>query len=165
MQAYHNVEKIDHSLELEEKLSHQIKGWKAQKICGILMMVVVLLTALGLFGNGILSKKEETKAGVNVRYERFLRYEREMTVSWRISGQNEVRVSVPQHYLDLFKIEKVTPDAYEAAVANGQLTYTFKVKGEEAAIRFYLNPQKTGGAEGAWTVNGQAFQLSHFIYP
>ncbi|MBK1438432.1 hypothetical protein JHJ32_00405 [Parapedobacter sp. ISTM3] len=166
MQKIHQVEKIEHTLELDEKLSHQQKGWNVQRVCGILILIVVVLTALGLFGNGLLSKRQLANGGTALRYDRFLRYEKETTITWQLSGRDEIEILIPMRYLDAFKIEKITPEGYESRIVNGNVSYTFTVAGAgETAIYFYLNPQKAGSVADTWRVNDQAFEITHFIYP
>jgi len=161
-----NVERIKHSLELEEKLDHQLKGWRVQKMCRVGIGIIILLTALGLFGNGLLSSKKIKKNGISLQYEKFLRYEKEMDISWTVTGQEEIQFLIPMQYLDRFKIEKVVPEGYETALTDGYVSYTFKVtKAGETFVHFFLNPKKTGNIAGEWLINKQDFQLKHFIYP
>lgn len=68
---FRHVEKITHSLDLEEKLDHQIKGWRIQKACGILMLVIIVFTTLGLFGSGVLSSRTQKKEDTAVHFEKF----------------------------------------------------------------------------------------------
>jgi len=161
-----DVEKIKHSLELDEKLSHQVKDWNAQKIGGMVIILIVVLTALGLFGNGLLSTKKVVQGGAKLQYERFLRYEKEADIRWQLTGGEETTFRIPIHYLDYFKIENVVPEGYETNLSGGYLTYTFKAdRPAETIVHFYLTPQKTGNIGGAWTVNDQDFRITHFIYP
>ncbi|WP_353130135.1 hypothetical protein [Parapedobacter pyrenivorans] len=161
-----DVEKIKHSLELDEKLSHQVKGWNAQKIGGMVIVLIIVLTALGLFGNGLLSSKKVVQHGANLQYERFLRYEKEADIRWWVSGGRETTFRIPVQYLDYFKIENVVPEGYETHISGGYLTYTFSTDQPAATIvHFYLMPQKIGNITGAWKVNDRDFRITHFIYP
>ncbi|MFC7525341.1 hypothetical protein ACFQRK_15375 [Parapedobacter sp. GCM10030251] len=160
------IERIKHSLELDEKLDHQQKGWMVQKICSIGIGIIVVLTALGLFGDGWLSSKKIVINGTSLHYEKFLRYEKEMNIGWAITDQKEVQFLIPMRYLDHFKIEKVVPESYETAITEGYVSYTFKANpAAQTLVRFYLNPQKTGSVRGEWLVNKQSFKFMHFIYP
>src|SRR5690606_9369853 len=116
------VERIKHSLELEEKLDHQLKGWRVQKICHIGIGMIILLTAFGLFGNGLLSTKRIEKNGISLRYEKFLRHEKEMDIRWTVTGQEEIQFLIPMNYLDRFKIEKVLPEGYETSLTDGYVS-------------------------------------------
>ncbi|WP_090608250.1 hypothetical protein [Parapedobacter koreensis] len=166
MRTFHRIEKIEHTLELDEKLSHQLKGWNVQRACSVLILTVIVLTTLGLFGNGWLSRKQLASGGATLQYEKFLRYEKEMTVTWRVSGKDEIELLIPMDYLDAFKIEKIIPESHETHLADRNVVYTFKVEnGGEATIYFYLNPQKTGTVVETWQINGQDFKIAHFIYP
>jgi len=166
MQANSHVEVIKHSLELDEKLSHQIKGWKAQKICGVIILIIIGLTALGLFGGGPLSWRKIEKTGTTLQYEAFTRVEKEMDVSLRLSGNDALEVTIPMRYLDHFKLEKIVPDAYESRISGGNVQYSFKGTPEgEMVVHFFLYPKKAGNIKGVWQVNQQNFQLTHFIYP
>lgn len=160
------VEKIKHSLELDEELSHQVTGWRAQKIGGLVIILIAVLTALGLFGNGLLSTKEVALGDATLQYERFLRYEKEADFRWQVTGGEETTFRIPIRYLDYFKIENVVPEGYETSISDGYLNYTFKTDASARTIvHFYLMPQKTGNIAGAWQVNDQVFRITHFIYP
>lgn len=87
-------------------------------------------------------------------------------MSWHVRGQEEVRLSIPQHYLTCFKMEKIIPEAYETAITDGSVNYTFRLdRPGDVTILFYLNPQKTGSISDVWRVNDVDFKLTHFIYP
>ncbi|WP_379026165.1 hypothetical protein [Parapedobacter deserti] len=151
---------------MEERLDHQVKSWQVQRFCGALIMLIIAFTTLGLFGSGVLSSQKQEKQGITVHYEKFLRYEKEMSVSWHVRNQRAVQVSVPQHYLASFKIEKIFPEAYETHIADGAIRYLFRLDGRgDLAIRFYFSPQKVGNITDTWQVNDADFRLAHFIYP
>lgn len=161
-----DIEKIRHSLQLDEKLRHQVNGWKAQKIGFAAIAIIIVLTALGLFGNGQLSSTTIEQRSITLEYDRFLRYEKELNIYWRLSGDKETTFQIPIQYLDYFKIENVVPDGYETNISDGYVNYTFIAdQPAEIIVHFYLNPQKTGSISGAWIVNDQSFQITHFIYP
>ncbi|MGK6352629.1 hypothetical protein [Parapedobacter sp. DT-150] len=166
MQTQDRVEKIKHSLELDEQLNHQIKGWKVQRVCGALIIIVIILTVLGLFGNGPLSLVKAVRKGTALQYQRFLRYENETDIQWRVSGQDTIRLLIPMRYLDYFKVEKIVPDGYESSISNGNVSYTFHTdRTAENIIHVYLIPQQAGNISGTWQINEQDFKVTHFIYP
>ncbi|WP_353184361.1 hypothetical protein [Parapedobacter lycopersici] len=166
MQADRQIEIITHTLELDENLTQQAKGWKVQKICGILIAAVIVLTASGLFGSGPLSWRKIEKAGVILQYETFGRVEKEADIRLQVDGGKALAITIPMRYLDHFKVEKIVPDAYESRIAKGYVTYTFRgaIEGKNI-IHFFLYPKKAGNIKGIWQVNQQHIQLTHFIYP
>lgn len=160
------IEKVRHSLELEEKLSSQLNDWKAQKIGALAIMAVIVLTALGLFGNGLLSAKKVDRAGIALQYEGFLRRTKEMDIQWRITNGQQPVIRIPMDYLAQFKIEKIVPEGYQTQLADAYVTYTFDADQPVGTIiHFYLTPQQAGAVAGVWAVGSQRFQIKHFIYP
>ncbi|WP_134092040.1 hypothetical protein [Olivibacter sp. XZL3] len=166
MQADNTVEKVDHSLTLEEDLKLHIRGWKTQKIGAVLILILMILAALGLFGEGLLSARKIVKEGVSVEYEYFLRYQKEMDIAFRLSDQGDIRVAVPLQYLDRFKVARIVPEPNESVISGDYVIYTFRAeKKGKKLCRFYLQAQKPGSVKGSWKVNQQHFEMSHFIYP
>jgi len=160
------IEKVKHSLELDEKLDSQLNDWKAQKIGALAIMMVIVLTALGLFGNGLLSAKKVEKADITLEYERFLRHTNEMDIQWRLTQERRPVFRIPIDYLSQFKIEKIVPEGYKTQLAGAYVTYTFDADQPAGAIiHFYLTPQQTGSVAGVWAVDSEHFQIKHFIYP
>ncbi|HWK99433.1 MAG TPA: hypothetical protein VNQ55_05780 [Parapedobacter sp.] len=160
------IEKVKHSLELDEKLSSQLNDWKAQKIGALAIMVVIVLTALGLFGNGLLSAKKVERSGITLQYEKFLRQQKEMDMYWKLSSGQQPVFRIPIGYLANFKIGKIVPDGYETHLSDGYVTYTFNADQlTDAIVHFYLIPQQTGPINAVWIADTTRFQIKHFIYP
>ena len=72
------TKKID-DLQIDEDMEFQRRSWIVQRIGWAIFALVILLAALGLFGDGILS---DTKAGQEegalwLEYPRFERFEPE----------------------------------------------------------------------------------------
>ena len=160
------IEKVKHSLELDEKLSSQLNDWKAQKIGALAIMAVIVLTALGLFGNGLLSAKKVEQAGITLQYEQFLRRTKEMDIQWQLTNGQQPVFRIPIDYLAQFKIDKIVPEGYKTQLNDAYVTYTFDAdRPVGTLIHFYLTPQQTGSVAGVWTVDSERFQIKHFIYP
>lgn len=158
------IEPIEHSLEVDEELDLQKKGWVVQRIGWVFMFLFVALAALGLFGEGVLSKQKAEAAGAAINYERFFRHESRMELKVEIGATDSAIVSFPNEYLDKFRIESVTPEPKDNEVASGRIRYHFSGQAP-MKITFYLVPQQVGTISGDVAVNGHQFKLSHFIYP
>src|SRR5690606_11947281 len=166
MQRKPQIETIKHSLDLDERLPHKIKGWKAQRLCSIIVLVVIGLTALGLFGGGPLSWREVKKPGIALQYEVFNRVDNEMDIGLQVRTRRPLEVALPMRYLDHFKVEKIVPDAYKSSISQGYVRYHFNGVSEgETIVRFFLSPKDVGTIEGVCQVDQQHFELTHFIYP
>jgi|SRR5690606_5584569 len=160
------IEKIKHSLELDERLSSQLKDWRAQHIGAWIILVVVLLTGLGFFGNGVFSSKKIEQSGITLQYEKFLRHEKEIDIHWQLSSGQQPVFRIPIGYLANFKIGKIVPEGYETHLSDGYVTYTFNADQlTDAIVHFYLIPQQTGPVSAVWIADTTRFQIKHFIYP
>ncbi|MBD0294127.1 MAG: hypothetical protein ICV84_02845, partial [Flavisolibacter sp.] len=55
-QQKHTVEEVKTDLEIDEDLDLHEKGWKLQRFGWFFIFALVILAALGVFGDGIASK-------------------------------------------------------------------------------------------------------------
>ena len=159
------MEKLKPSLQLEDEIDLHEKGWIAQRIGWLLMLIMLISAALGVFGTGWLSYKTQIAGNNSVSYERFGRFELPMQITIR-SQANEGRltVSIPQSYLHCFKVSQITPEPSDRKTENRSTIYTFEGN-DEITAQFYLEPETIGTVRGDIHVNGSLFTPSHFIYP
>lgn len=160
-----NVEPSSHQLQIDEQLDMHQKGWLVQRIGWILIFTLVAAAAFGVFGDGLASKISESGANTSISYDRFYRQEARMELKVSISNPavNPV-ISFPGDYITRFKLESVVPEPVQNTVSGGMVHYTFNGTGPMNII-FRLIPEKVGTIEGRAVMNGEAFQLSHLIYP
>lgn len=165
MPSSQKVEQIKTSLKIDEDIALHQRGWKLQKIALFLILITVLLTALGLFGNGPLSSKRISSRGIVLDYEKFMRFEGQASLRFSFAQADSLtRISLPVSYLDYFKIETVVPEPVESSVQAGEIIYTFNASAGGGAV-FSLSPVQVGGLDATIKVNGVPFQLTHFTYP
>lgn len=156
-------EPVDHHLDLDEALPLHARDWTAQKIFGVLIFLLTVAIACGLFGGGPLSATTLEQSDVIVRYERFLRLSNETLLEVRAAApENEIRFA--SAWLDHFKLDRVVPEPHAVRGMNGDIVYVFRGEGR-TTMRFYLEPRRPGLTRSALGVNGRAFELTHFIYP
>lgn len=169
MGSKNKIERFKHSLELDENLALHLKGWKIQKISWLFILGMVVLTALGLFGQGPLSKQHVAQNNIAFEYERFSRYSKETVVRLQLKDRKgAARIAIPFSYIEGFRLESVVPEADQTDMLEEGFVYTFTnstEKEKDMIIHFYLYPRKAGRIQGTWTVNQSDFKLSHFIYP
>lgn len=159
------VERINHSLELDESIDLHEKGWKVQRVAWVFIIAFVLLAALGLFGNGPLSIIKSSQKDISIEYHRFLRRNAEMEIKFESMGNSSIdSVTIPQQYLKNFKLEQIVPEPEHTRTSKGNIIYTFDAEDDNSVV-IYLTSKKTGSVDGLWLVNSNNFQLSHFIYP
>lgn len=165
-----NKESIEHiktDLEIEEHLPMQERGWKVQAIGLSFILAMVLTAAVGLYGNGLISKKTVSSNNATVEYQRFYRFQSPMELKLELNMPNEgneVIVSLPGKYLESFQVDSVLPEPDKNVMNGDQLQYHFNGTGN-FTITFYLIPQRIGAIDGSIEVNNSRFELNHFIFP
>jgi hypothetical protein len=159
------IESVKPELEIDEQIALHHTGWKFQLGGMIFMFTVVLLAAIGMFGNGLLSKVKESSNEIIFEYDRFFRHEAIMEVKIHVDKtENDTQISFPATYLKNFEIESIVPEPFGNTTENGQVNYTFKGSGP-CDVTFYLVPQKAGKMDGSVTINEKKFAVNHFIFP
>ena len=161
-----DIEVVRTSLQIDEQLDAHRRGWVAQRYGFAFIYLLIVLAAIGIFGDGFTSSSRESGNSITVESERFYRFEARMEVKITApnSAEAEVTVAFPNDYLQQFRIESIQPEPKENRHVNGGVRYTFEGSGD-MDIRFYLIPQKVGAISGTVTVNDNKFSLNHFIYP
>lgn len=162
----HTVEVVKTDLEIQEYLDSQERGWRTQRIGWVIILALVVLAALGLFGDGVASKKTVTQSGTTVEYERFYRQEAIMELKVDLAqapGSRSV-IAFPNQYLEKFTIESIVPEPRENRVENRQVAYFFEGTPPMKVV-FRLVPQRAGSIDGSVRVNNLTIPLTHFIYP
>lgn len=166
LMASQEIEKINSQLPIDESIGLQDKARVIQQIGIIIIFIIILLAALGFFGQGLLSDKKAEADGNTLAYERFGRFGGESTLVFDLAAANDsiTRIAIPAAYLEHFKIETIVPEPNENSIANSEFIYTFN--GSDAKlITFFLSPVKTGSIKARIKGNQTNFNLSHFIYP
>jgi hypothetical protein len=163
--AKQNIESVSTEMEIDESIQLQETGWVIQRIGWVLMALFVLSGLLGLFGDGILSKKYINTGNQKLEYQRFSRQEARMELRFDLNSEgNGNIVSIPNQYLEKVRIESVIPEPKSNQVLNDRINYLFEGSGP-MKITFYLVPQTIGSLDGRLLVNNQQMNFNQFIYP
>ena len=159
------IERVSHSVELDEELDLHIKGWKIQRVGWVLFAIFVIAAALGFFGLGPVSKQKVSFGEHFIEYEKYNRFEAETEIKLSIVPQNGIALlSIPQDYLESFEISKVMPQPEKQEVVNGNYQFQFLAQ-SPALIKVFLMPKKTGTIKGMITANNESTIISQYIYP
>lgn len=167
MPQKNSVEEVVNSdLEIEEYLPLQKTGWVVQRIGLGIMLLFVLLALLGLFGDGILSKRTTKTKNITLTYERFYRHEGSMELRINVAENNKVDLDVafPVEYLENFEIRSILPEPKANRTGQGKVRYVFDVRGK-INIVYYLTPRQSGTLTGTVEVNDAIFSIEQYIYP
>ncbi|MBD0289576.1 MAG: hypothetical protein ICV79_29775 [Flavisolibacter sp.] len=165
-QQKHTVEEVKTDLEIDEDLDLHEKGWKLQRFGWFFIFALVILAALGVFGDGIASKTTLTANGAKIKYDKYYRHEArmELKVDAHTTDSSQMVISFPNEYLKKFRVESILPEPKENKLNGDQVSYYF-LGSAGMSIVFYLVPQEIGTIHGSMNVNNSQFPLHHFIYP
>lgn len=160
------LELVTTDLEIDERLEAHKTGFTVQKAGLVMILGLVLLAAVGTFGDGLLSKATASGSSARIEYEQFYRFESRMKI--RIQLQNEsgspAVISFPNEYLKNFKIEAIVPEPSENRIESDYIKYSFAGTGYKEIV-FHVVPQKVGVIKGSAQINQDSFPIHHFIYP
>ena len=154
-----------HPLDFQDELELHKKGWIAQRIGWIFLAMVFTAAAIGVFGDGVISKRRISNGDVTIEFEKFSRFQ--TTMRLRISlrqSDRTVQLKIPQHYLEQCEIEKLVPEPEQQFIVDDLQVYTFNAQ-RRGNIFLYLTPKKVGQIKSTFRVNDTDFTFSHFVYP
>lgn len=155
-----------HDLEIDEKLKSHLLGWKVQTAGLVFIFAIVLSAGMGLYGNGVASKKT-VSAGLNtIEYERFGRFENMMPLQVKIvsneNGNSEIAIS--DRYLRKFRIETIMPEPSEVKIQKEQIHYVFESRGS-FTVTMYMIPREFGQVGGSLYIDNDSIVINQFIFP
>jgi hypothetical protein len=167
MPKNNSVERVNTDLEIDEHLPMHERGWKAQLVGLYLIFALVLTAALGLYGDGLLSKKTIQEGNAIIEFQQFYRFEARMELKVELNSSDNTEgliVSFPTAYLKNFQMDSMLPEPEKNIVKEGHVQYLFNGTGN-INVTFFLIPKKVGKIDGSVQVNSNQFQLNHFIFP
>ena|SRR5687767_5716636 len=160
------------TLEISQDLDQQRLEWRIERMGWTLMVLTLLAALAGLLGNGPLSRRQAgDKNSLWVEYNRFERYQApamlRLHLGPKLTGRDEVRVSVSRQYIEAIQLEHVDPEPKEVEARADRILYTFKIKGPDAtALTYHLKGNVFGSVPLHLQVEGAGeLKLSQFFYP
>ncbi len=163
------MKKHNQELDIDEDLVLERRTWAFERTGWLFMLLFVLAALLGFTGRGgIATINDQTAgskaAGIEVKYERFLRREAPANLQVRLYGQeNQVRFS--KEFYEKVRVEQVVPEPELVHVTDESIIYTFEKEAEQALLAFYLKPQKSGSLHITIANSNTQLNLSQFVYP
>lgn len=153
---------------LDKKASLHQKGWIWQRILLFLLFLFIIAGGIGVFGDGLASQQTagEQSAGWWITYGCLARQDAPMKLEmhWNTSHSGVSVIRIPNHYLQHFQVESVTPEPVAVNTYHNQVHYSFSGSGAQTVL-FYLRPAQAGRLRSRLHINDYTFELQHFIYP
>lgn len=159
-----SLEVLSNSLFQRREFIFERMGW-------LVMGLILLAAALGLFGKGMLSRAVLETEQFSLQYDRFLHYGNLTTLKIDVPANGGdvgvVAVAMPNSYLHQFRIEKIVPEPESTAHGNQTVFwFTATSADEPISILFRIEPEQVGKMEGQIFVNSeQGYAFKQFVYP
>jgi hypothetical protein len=154
--------------ESEPALAFHRAEWRIQRVGWVLVALLLATAGAGLFGNGPLSRAHSGNAAGRVDYQRFTRYglSTDLVVTPVASAHGVNRVAIGADYLELFRVERITPEPAAVRIAGPNIVYEFASASPGASISFHMRPQRLWRHSATVTIDGGApLQISQLTYP
>jgi hypothetical protein len=160
--------------ELEQDLHFQHRTWTIQRLGWGVIALILLGACLGLFGHGPFSETtaRDPTVPLSLDYERFGRYQSEMTLRLHVHGgavsQGAVRIWFSGDYLSKVHIEHIMPTPETAEISPTGMTYVFRQTRPElpADIIVDLQAQTIGVISGQIGLDeSHTLRFRQWIYP
>ena len=158
------IEQIKPTLEIDEQIKLHKTGWVVQRVGWVLIFLLPVLGALGMFGEGFISSQKEKKGTIETEFDRFYRYEKEMPLSIKSQAEHMAQISLTQEYLSNFRVVRIIPEPEHRLAIGQDIVYQFGGNSNKH-VTIYAVPQSYGSIRGVLNVNNQQFSLHHFIFP
>lgn len=152
-------------MQLDESLDQHKQGYVIQKIGWAILYLGLILAVAGVFGTGPLSYRTQSQNGNSIEYERYLRYEAEAEMMFKLNDvKDSITLEIPQEYMEYVDLKSITPLPERNRTVNGVTTYYFPAGGT-ANIHCNLMARKTGSIKATIKLNTTPFTIAHQIYP
>jgi hypothetical protein len=170
------VESDDRMDDLESgcDLPFEHYWWRIQRICWVILGLLLLGGVVGVFGHGPLSHTTVHPSGsqVHVRYDWLARRETPSFLQLRldkaalVSGQ--VRIRLNRALVDRMQLKQIVPTPLTAEPLADGVRFTFRTDPscDSAMLVFTENPASPGFVEAEVAVEGaKPVRFRQFVYP
>jgi hypothetical protein len=145
-----HIPRVEDAVSVGEDLDFQRRWWRFEKAAWIVLAVVLVADALGVFGRGWLARTQRDAADqtLHVRYERIERAgtPSEMTIEFGPAAihDQKVRLFSSQTIVKQLGAQRIIPEPERSEIGSDGITYTFAVTGFPAIARIALEPSFPG---------------------
>ncbi|HET7584279.1 MAG TPA: hypothetical protein VFK13_05195 [Gemmatimonadaceae bacterium] len=163
------------AIDVDQALEGQGRGWRAQRVGWVLMLLIVLAGLLGLAGRGPLATATAGggDAALRIEYQRFARHGSPLRLVLHVAPNvaardSTVRVWIGRRLLQAAEVSDILPTpAATAAGPDGDI-YAFRVAdpARDATIAFDVQPQAYWSHHASVRLVGRpAVAFTVFVFP
>jgi hypothetical protein len=137
-------------VEVGEDLGFQQHWWRFERLAWLLLCVVLVADALGVFGRGWLANARwrSPDGGIEVKYERVERAGTPSMVTVRFSPQavagRQVRLYAGEELIQELGAQRIIPQPASSEIGGGGVTYRFPASSLPAEVSIQLEPSFPG---------------------
>ena len=148
----------------------QRREWIVQRIGWVLLALLLLAGALGLFGSGPLAERSLDNGAARLEYERFVRSDADtrwtLTLHQPAAG-GTADIAIDADFAANFEIVSIQPAPSATALSAGRWVYSFETRDSgEVPVVFIVQSRKIGRHDGTIAVADAApFVISQLTYP
>lgn len=147
------------TLEIDEDLKAQRRLWKIQDYGRALIAIFLFTAALGLFGDGPLTRGVHRINGVEFRFDRFATRSNEHEIE--VFPTQKIWIS--EESLKGMKLERIMPEPSGQTWVESGLTLSFD---EPTRVRIFLKPSTPGRHPIRVRADESALlQMTQFVWP
>ena len=165
MKKKDELEQVRHGMELDEDIQLASKSYHIQRIGWFILYAFILLALLGFFGKGIVSQKQTTVDGIEIRYEKFGRNQMPMNLELIIPNiTDSITISIPQEYFTYVQLRSVNPEPTSQEINKQSYNFTFKGTGELKAF-VEIEPKLYGRINFVVKAGETSIPITQYFYP
>ncbi len=160
-------------LEIEQDAEFQRREWRMERAGWVVLAIVVIAAAAGLFGGGPVShaRASDQSGHLVIEYERFLRAsapsELHLQVFPAAATGAEVTVWADQSYLRDVEVSSIVPAPKRVEQRGRRILYVFSSNdaAEPSEITFRYEPTRAGRLNGRFGVSeGAPAEVRQFAF-
>jgi hypothetical protein len=142
--------RVDGSISVNEDMEFQHAWWRFERIAWYVLAAVLIVDALGLFGQGWLARSQRNAPDgtLHLRYDRIERAgaPAEMTIEFGPAAVRSGQVGLfsSQTIVKELGAQRIIPEPRTSQVGPGGITYSFPATGAPARVSIALQPIKPG---------------------
>ncbi|AHF76060.1 hypothetical protein Sant_0986 [Sodalis praecaptivus] len=157
---------------VQEHMAFQRLAWTLQRWGTFLLFLFVLLAALGLFSQGLMSdaSRQSSSGNLKLEYDRFARNttDTHYVIHVRINKENAMQIKLTGNIINNFDIEYIQPQPQSASLNNNTLTLTQSIPEKDQWYSMYitLKPNKMGYFTNTIMTSGtEKITFNQLVYP
>ncbi len=160
-----------HDLELDQDLAFQHRQWRVERICWLIIALLLVAALMGLFGRQPLARVSDHTSDrrLSIHYDRYVRSENNVEFLLTVEPQDGagiVRLWFDPEYLDAVKIVAVSPVPLRGEARDGGRALVFHTDGSRFTASLSVQFESAGFLHGRmWVDEGPPLTLSHLVWP